>query len=104
MKRAGLAGILAKACLAVFVILAGCGSPSGEDIGQIIADAQRCSGLDRCVLAGANRCRCRVPVNASHADRVDQAASEEDCGTAVVKCALLTNVRCEQGKCTADNP
>jgi hypothetical protein len=95
--------ILPLVCL---LLTPGCGSDSlsPADLQLVIEESQACEPGDTCVLAGSSRCTCAVPVNAEHKERVDKAAAEIDCQGATVRCTAQENLRCENGKCTADSP
>jgi len=70
-----------------------------------IADARRCAGEERCVIAGGVKgCRCRVAVRSYALEAVDRAARMASCPQVErLYCPPLTNPRCESGRCVADS-
>ena len=72
------------------------------DFQQQVNDAKACDAAagDTCRNAGASRCLCATPVNASKA-AANQVAASVSCGNAQVECARL-NPRCVNGTCVAD--
>jgi hypothetical protein len=78
--------------------------PTRDDLVALAEEASACEPGDTCVLAGGgSQCTCDVPVNATRAREVDLLAERVSCGATMVECVSFTNLRCEDGRCTADN-
>jgi hypothetical protein len=80
-------------------LTSGCGTLSIEEFREQVQEARDCTEGDTCVLAGAGRCTCGSPVNASRAADLNDAAHYVDCWYSNLDCAPYANMRCVDGKC-----
>lgn len=82
------------------VLASGCGTISREEFREQVREAEACTEGDTCVVAGAARCTCGSPVNASRAEELNEAAQFVDCGLYPnLDCAPYGNLSCVNGKC-----
>ncbi len=56
------------------------------------------------IAAGAadSDCFCGAVVNEENQEEIEEAAKDVDCEGRLVRCAILSNPRCENGTCVAD--
>ena len=70
----------------------------------VVANARRCAGEEKCLIAGGVKgCRCAVAVRRDAKAEVDQAARVATCPQVErLYCPPLENPRCEARQCVAD--
>lgn len=86
--------------LAVLAV-AGCGD-DGADYLEVVERAVKCNPGDTCVLVITESLPCGELVNARSKSEVEAAAAGLPPFVGRPMCTLLTNPRCEGGKCVAD--